>query len=67
MIPGAMTLSLPADLCERVQARYLGDRFATLDEFVRYVLEELMRDDAIAFDRQEEEIVEQRLRDLGYL
>ncbi len=67
MIPGSMTLSLPADLCEQVQARYVGDRFATLDEFVRYMLEELMRDDAVGLDRQEEEIVEQRLRDLGYL
>ena len=66
MIPRLVTFSLPADLCEKVQARYVGGRFATLEEFLRYVLEELARDDALALEIQEDKIVEQRLRDLGY-
>jgi hypothetical protein len=42
-------------------------RFATLEAFVEFLLQEMMREDASKLDEAEEQIVQQRLRDLGYI
>ncbi len=60
-------LKLPADLCRRVQRRFLAAESAgNLESFVVAVLEELVEDSA-AIDRQEDELLAERLRSLGYL
>jgi hypothetical protein len=57
---------LPADLCAVAEQRYQG-KFGTLEELLTCVLRELVRDDAFQADEAEQRIVEQRLRELGYL
>lgn len=58
---------LPADLCQRAEERFVGATFETLEDLVRFVLEELVQDEAQQMDEAEERIIEQRLRDLGYV
>ncbi len=60
------TLRLPAELCARAEARF-GARFASLEELLTFVLNELLRDDAAALDKADRAVIEQRLRDLGYM
>lgn len=60
-------LELPEDLCQRAEEQFVGRNFASLEELIAFLLRELVRDDAIQMDAEEEQIVEQRLRDLGYL
>jgi hypothetical protein len=59
-------VNLPADLCAAAEQRY-RDKFGSLEELLVCVLRELVRDDAFQADEAEQRIVEQRLRELGYL
>jgi len=56
------TVSLPADLCMRAEKK-----FGSLEQLLEYVLRDLLRDDDARRDEAEQRMVEQRLRDLGYL
>jgi hypothetical protein len=57
---------LPADLCQAAEQRY-GARFGSLEQFLSHVLQEVTRDDAIRMDQAEQRIIEERLKDLGYI
>ena len=59
-------LRLPADLCDAAEKKF-GQRFATLEELVTFILRDLLRDDAVHTDEAEQRLVEDRLRELGYL
>ncbi|HEV7219318.1 MAG: hypothetical protein ACHP8A_14730 [Terriglobales bacterium] len=66
-MPGELrNLSLPFDLCKAAEEKY-GNRFATLEQFLTHVLEHLVRDDAAKMDLEEQRIIEERLKDLGYI
>jgi hypothetical protein len=57
---------LPAHLCSAVEKRY-SDQFQSLEELLTFVLGSLERDDALHGDQAEQHLVEERLRELGYL
>lgn len=57
---------LPEDLCRAAENRY-GARFGTLDHLLTFVLTELTRDDSVRLDQKEQQILEERLRGLGYI
>lgn len=57
---------LPADLCETAEKKF-HQRFATLEELLTFVLRDLIRDEALQADQAEQRLVEERLRELGYL
>ena len=59
-------IRLSEELCVRAEARYAA-QFGSIDELVTAVLQELLRDDAAQLSRAEEQIIEERLRDLGYV
>ncbi|MGH9512480.1 MAG: hypothetical protein ACRD2U_10135 [Terriglobales bacterium] len=59
-------LRLPSDLCDKTEQVY-GARFGTLEQFLTHVLEQLVRDDATRMDEEEQRIIEERLKDLGYI
>jgi hypothetical protein len=59
-------LNLPADLCAQAERRF-GGSFGNLEQLLEYILRHLLRDDAAQADEAEQRMVEQRLRDLGYL
>ena len=60
------TVSLPEDLCEAAEQRLLH-RFGSLDELVTTLLREMVRDEATVMDKHEQQVVEERLRALGYI
>jgi hypothetical protein len=62
----ARAVNLPADLCAAAEQKF-GARFGTIEEFLGYVLRELLRDDATQMNQDEQRIVEERLKDLGYM
>jgi hypothetical protein len=60
------TVRLPASLCERAERKF-GARFGSLEDLLIFALQELLRDDAAQMDQAEQRLLEQRLRDLGYM
>jgi Arc/MetJ-type ribon-helix-helix transcriptional regulator len=60
------SVQIPVDLYAEAQNKF-GQRFASVDELVTFALRELVRDDAAQMDEAERRLVEERLRDLGYL
>jgi hypothetical protein len=57
---------LPAELCQAAEQRY-GTQFGSLEYFLEYVLQNLVRDDAAQMDRSEQHLIEERLKNLGYI
>jgi hypothetical protein len=57
---------LPDELCEAAEQRF-GQQFATIEEFLVFVLMELVRDNAHQLDQSDQRMIEARLRDLGYI
>jgi len=59
-------IRLPAELCAAAEKKF-GARFGSVDELLIFVLRDLLRDEASHADQAEERLVEERLRELGYL
>ena len=59
-------VQLPADLCAAAEKKF-GHVFTSLEELLIFVLRDLARDEAARSDQDEQRLVEQRLRELGYL
>jgi hypothetical protein len=60
-------VSLPAHLCEAVENLIQGTKFSTIEEFLTFVLRELTAQRGAQADERERKVIEDRLRDLGYL
>ncbi len=60
------SISVPEELCRAAEQRF-GSSFASVEELVTKLLQELLRDDASKMDARELEIIEQRLKGLGYV
>ncbi len=60
------TVSLPQDLCAEAE-RQFGSRFDNLEALLTFVLQEITKADASLLDQAEQQIIERRLKDLGYL
>jgi hypothetical protein len=59
-------IRLPAELCAAAERKF-GSTFRSVDELVVFLLQELVRGDTVDLDRADQAVVEQRLRDLGYM
>ncbi len=60
-------VSLPAELYSRVEERAKSTGFNSIDDYVAFVLEEVIKDEGEAvISKEEEEEVKRRLRALGY-
>jgi hypothetical protein len=57
---------LPAELCNDAEKRFAG-RFGSVEELLAFVLQELLQDQATQMDQAEQRVIEQRLKDLGYI
>jgi len=60
------SMQLSAALCDAAERRF-GSDFGSIEQLLESVLSELLRDDALTLHQAETQLVEQRLRDLGYL
>jgi len=60
---------LSANLYSRIEERAKDTNFGSVEEYVTFVLEEVLKEDdeEIVFTEEEEKEVKKRLRDLGYL
>ena len=59
-------VTLPAQLCEAAEQRF-AERFGNLEELLTFILQNLLRDDVAQMDQAEQRLIEERLRDLGYI
>lgn len=57
---------LPAEICAAVERKFAA-RFSSFEEMLIFVLKDLSADDASQLDRAERQIIDERLRELGYL
>jgi len=60
------SISLPEELCQAAEQKF-AQRFGTVEELLTSVLKQLLRDDALQTDEKEQQIVEERLKALGYI
>jgi hypothetical protein len=60
------TIHVPEDLCGAAD-RFLSGRFENLEALISFLLQEIVKDDTRKFDQAEEQLIEQRLKDLGYM
>jgi len=60
------TVVLREDLCSAAERRF-AHRFGGFEELLTAALEELVRDDALQMDEKEQQIIEERLKGLGYI
>ena len=63
---------LPADIYLRIEERVRATEFTSVEEYVTFVMEEILREDEEeeekpVYSKVEEEEVKKRLRALGYL
>ena len=66
MTESVREVKLKAALCDAAERKFAG-RFGGLEPFLNFLLQELLREDAAAMDQNERQIIEQRLKDLGYI
>jgi hypothetical protein len=59
-------IRLPADLYAAAEEKF-GSTFGSVDELVIFLLQQLIRRDTAEMDRADQAVVEERLRDLGYI
>ncbi|HIP63132.1 MAG TPA: CopG family transcriptional regulator [Archaeoglobus profundus] len=64
-------IKIPAELYEKIERRVKNTEFKSVDEYVTYVLREVLasleEEEEQVFTKEEEEKVKERLRALGYL
>ena len=60
-------IQLPMALCEAAEQLIKGTRFKTVGELLSFVLQELTSPNGAQSEAQERKVIEERLRDLGYL
>jgi hypothetical protein len=60
------TVDLPEELCARLEKEF-GKPFATFEDLLAYVMQQLTQEQASQMDEADQKILEQRLRDLGYM
>jgi Arc/MetJ-type ribon-helix-helix transcriptional regulator len=63
------TVLLPAELYGKIEERVKATDFGSVDEYVEFVMEEVVKEEeeGKAFSEEEEKEVKKRLKDLGYL
>lgn len=65
------SVSIPSELYKAIAERIDGTEFNSVEEYVTFVLEEVIKDDdeedETPFSEEDEEEVKKRLRALGYL
>ncbi len=60
---------LSAELYDRIEQRAKATDFSSVEEYVTFVLEEVLKEDdeEAVFTEEEEKEIKKRLKDLGYL
>jgi hypothetical protein len=59
-------IRIPSELCAEVEKKF-AQTFGTLEELLVFVLRDLSNAEAAQLDQLEQQLVDDRLRELGYL
>ncbi len=59
-------IRLPAELCAAAEKKF-KDRFGSVEDLLRFLLREITEGQAEGLDEAEQQMIEARLKDLGYL
>jgi hypothetical protein len=59
-------ISLPEELCIRAEQKF-RHRFESIEELLAALMTDLIREDAAIMDQNEQKIIEERLKGLGYI
>ena len=59
-------INLPEQLCQAAEQRF-SPRYPNIESLLEFVLRELLQNDPDILDRKEQALLEDRLRNLGYL
>jgi hypothetical protein len=59
-------IRLPVELCTAAEERF-RHQFSNLEHLLEFVLGELLCEDGIKLGQAEQQAIEERLRDLGYI
>ncbi|MCC7572385.1 MAG: CopG family transcriptional regulator [Candidatus Methanofastidiosum sp.] len=61
-------VKIPKRLIEEIKEYIKDSEFKSVDDYVSFVIEEVLKDDDEAeFSEEDEKLVKDRLKDLGYL
>ncbi len=60
------TINLSSELCRRAEQRFAA-HFNNIEELLQYVLGFILSSETAQADQSERSMIEQRLKDLGYL
>jgi len=60
------TVHLPEELCAAAE-KSVAEKFDSVEALIIFLLQEIVKNDPSQFDRAEEQMIEQRLKDLGYI
>jgi hypothetical protein len=66
MTTGMREVRLPEALCASAEQKFRS-HFGNLEELLVFVLNNLLTDESSRMDEAEQEIIDQRLKELGYL
>ncbi len=64
------TVSIPTTLYKKIEEQIEGTEFSSVEDYIIFVLEEILKEDEdseSALSPEEEELVKERLKGLGYL
>jgi hypothetical protein len=59
-------ITIPEDLCRAAEAKF-APRFASVQELLTEFLSNVLNEDAAQMDEREQQILEERLKALGYV
>ncbi len=60
------TVPLPSALCEAAEQRF-GSHFPHVEQLLEFLLQEMLREDSVRMDEADQRMIQQRLKDLGYI
>ena len=65
---GTRTVRIPEDVAKKLEARLEGSAFDSVDAFVAFVLGRLLEEQGgPGFTEEDERVLKERLRSLGYI
>jgi len=68
-IPNVTTIELPSEIVQKISEKIKGSEFHSVSEYVLFVLREVLEEDsrAVPYSKEDEERIQARLRELGYV
>jgi len=60
------SVTVPEKLCVAAEQKF-AHRFGTVDELITELLKQLLQENSLAMDENEQHVIEERLKGLGYI